>query len=122
MLSVVAEELGLRALLSSPRDVHLLIAQRTIRLIAYGQSTLVLASLLHALGTYDFRIGLFMTLTLFGDVAASIVLTRVADQTGRRRILLLGCGLMCLSGLVFSWTSSFWLLLLAAMAGVITPK
>lgn len=35
----------------------------------------------------DFRIGLFMTLTLLGDVFLGVFLTLIADRVGRRKIL-----------------------------------
>jgi MFS family permease len=65
----------------------------------------------------DFQIGLFMTLTLLGDVFLGIFLTMIADRVGRRRILFAGSGLMILSGLVFSYFENFWILLLAAIVG-----
>ena len=121
-IDTIVRELGLQHLINSPRDAHLLILQRIFRLLAYGQSTLVLASYLHALGTSDFRIGLFMTLTLIGDVAGSFVLTMFADRWGRRKVLTLGCGLMVMSGVVFASTGSYFVLLLAAIIGVISPR
>jgi MFS family permease len=65
----------------------------------------------------DFQIGLFMTLTLLGDVFLGIFLTMIADRVGRRKILFAGSGLMILSGLVFSYFENFWILLLAAIVG-----
>jgi MFS family permease len=63
-----------------------------------------------------------MTLTLLGDVFLGIVLTMVADRVGRRRILFAGSGLMVLSGLLFSYFESFWILLLAAIVGESLPN
>lgn len=63
-----------------------------------------------------------MTLTLVGDIAISLGLTLVADTFGRRRVLTLGALLMTLSGVVFATTSNYWLLLLAAILGVISPS
>ena len=119
---LIVDELGLSVLLAAPRDAHLLILQRIFRLVAYGQSTLVLASYLHALDISDFRIGLFMTLTLMGDVGGSFVLTIFADRWGRRKVLTIGCALMVMSGIVFCLTSWYPLLLFAAMVGVISPR
>lgn len=63
-----------------------------------------------------------MTLTLVGDIAISLGLTLVADALGRRRVLILGSLLMTLSGVVFATTSNYWVLLLAAIVGVISPS
>ncbi len=116
------DELGLSILGKAPLDVHLLILQRVVRLLAYGQTTIVLASLLHELGSTDFQMGLFMSLTLVGDAVGSLVLTVYADRWGRRKILVIGSCLMACSGMVFATSSSYLLLLLAAMAGVISPR
>ena len=62
-----ANELGLPILFGAPRDAALLMLQRATRLVAYGQSTLILAQFLHGLHVTDFQIGLFMTLTLMGE-------------------------------------------------------
>lgn len=116
------DELGLVALGHARRDTYLLLLTRTLRMFAYGSSTLMLALYFSALGHTDSRIGLFMTLTLVGDVLISLALTFVADALGRRRILLLGSLLMACSGGVFATTSSYWILLLAAVVGVISPS
>ena len=61
-----------------------------------------------------------MTLTLLGDVLLSLFLTLVADRVGRCRILFAGAILMVLSGAVFAVFENFWILLLAAVIGVIS--
>lgn len=63
-----------------------------------------------------------MTLTLLGDVFLGIVLTMIADRVGHRKILFAGSGLMVLSGLLFSYFESFWILLLAAIVGESLPN
>lgn len=121
MLGVLTE-LGLATLWHSSLDVKLLCAQRFVRLFAYGCSTLILASYLSALGISDDRIGLFMTLTLAGDVAISFLLTLFADRMGRRAVLALGSALMVGSGIVFAVFGNYWILLAAAVFGVISPR
>lgn len=116
------DELGILPVLAAPRDTKLLMLQRFIRLFAYGGSTLILAAYLHATGVSESRVGLFMTLTLAGDVCISFLLTLIADALGRRRILALGSVLMAASGVVFAITQNYWVLLLAAILGVITPS
>lgn len=121
-LSNALAELGLTTIWQSSRDVKLLCAQRFVRLFAYGGSTLILASYLSALGITDDRIGLFMTLTLVGDVIISFFLTLFADAMGRRAVLTLGSALMAASGVVFAISGNFWTLLAAAIFGVISPR
>ncbi len=122
LLSKAAEELGVFSILHSSRDTKLLCLQRFTRLFAYGASTLILALYLSSLGSSDARIGLFMTLTLLGDVVISFLLTLVADGLGRRRIMILGAGLMSASGVVFAISGSYWVLVAASIFGVISPR
>ena len=121
-MSKVAEELGIFSIVQSSTDTKLLCLQRFIRLLAYGGSTLILALFLASVGSSDARIGLFMTLTLLGDVVISFILTLVADGLGRRRILMLGAALMSVSGVIFSLSGNYWVLVMASIFGVISPR
>ncbi len=89
-------------------------------MFAYGSSSLVLALFFAELNVSDQHIGLFMTLTLVGDVVLSLLLTLVADKVGRRRTLLAGSVLMIFSGTTFALCENYWILLLAAVIGVIS--
>lgn len=100
----------------------ILFATRCTRLFAYGLLSVVLVLYLSALGLSDGQIGLLLTLTLLGDTAISLWLTTSADRFGRRQTLLAGAVLMVFAGLLFAVTSQFWLLLLAATIGVISPS
>ncbi len=122
LLSKVAEELGVFSVVQSSRDTKLLCLQRFTRLFAYGASTLILALYLSSIGASDARIGLFMTLTLLGDVVISFLLTLVADGLGRRRILMLGAALMSASGVIFALSGNYWVLVVASILGVISPR
>jgi MFS family permease len=104
------------------RDSSLLFAARFIRLFAYGSLSVVLVFYLIGVGLTESQTGLLLSLTLFGDTLVSLVLTTRADRFGRRRMLLVGAMLMAAAGLVFSLSTSFWLLLLAATIGVISPS
>lgn len=115
-------ELGLISLWNSPRDVKLLCAQRFVRMLGYGVSTLILVAYLAALGNQKTEIGFFMTLTLVGDTCISFFLTLFADALGRKATLALGAVLMAASGIVFSLFNMYWILLIAAIVGVISPK
>jgi predicted MFS family arabinose efflux permease len=122
LLGKVLEELGLVSLWSSPVDTKLLCLCRLVRLFAYGGSTLILVAYLDELGISKTEIGLFMTLTLVGDVLISFILTLFADALGRKVILSLGGCLMAGSGVVFALFGNYWVLLLAAILGVISPR
>jgi predicted MFS family arabinose efflux permease len=103
-------------------DYRLLFATRTLRLFAYGFLAVVLALYLVAAGLSEAEVGWLLSLTLLGDTAISLWLTTHADRLGRRRMLLAGAGLMVLAGFVFALTRNFWLLLIAAILGVLSPS
>lgn len=117
-----AEEIGLISVYHSPLDTKLLCLQRFFRFFAYGGTTLILVAFLSEIGNSDECIGLFMTLTLVGDVFISFVLTLYADKLGRKAVLVIGSSLMVVSGIVFACTNSFLALLAAAIFGVISPS
>ncbi|KAJ0270002.1 hypothetical protein Brms1b_011890 [Colletotrichum noveboracense] len=114
-------ESGLQSLCRCHKDVKLICLQRFIRMFAYGATTLHLVAYLELLGFSATRIGLFMALTLVGDTCISLVLTSCADGVGRRLVLAFGAALMVVSGVAFGLCDSFWILLAAAVFGVISP-
>ncbi|KID61561.1 MFS transporter, partial [Metarhizium hybridum] len=122
LLSRALAELGLATLASCAPDIRLLMAQRFTRLFAYGASTLILVSYLESLGHDRAQSGLFMTLTLAGDMVISFFLTLAADSIGRRTTLAAGAVLMALSGVAFALFRNYWVLLAAAVLGVISPS
>lgn len=87
---------------------------------AFGAASTFLAVYFSALGFSDARIGLFVTLTSAGDVALTTGTALVADRLGRRKTLGLGALLMIVSGAVFAIFRNFWILLIAAIVGVVS--
>lgn len=110
------------ALQSLNRDGRLLFAARCVRLFGFGLISVILVLYLAQLGISDPEIGLLLTLTLLGDTAISLAITTAADRVGRRVMLLVGALLLALAGGVFGLTNNFWLLLGAAIVGVISPS
>ncbi|KAK7178183.1 major facilitator superfamily transporter [Paraphaeosphaeria sporulosa] len=121
-LSKFLHGFGVFTVVKSSLDVKLLFAQRFFRLFAYGTTFLILVHFLASLGISDKLAGLFMTLTMLGDALISFVLVLITDRFGRRKILALGAILMVMSGVVFSISSTYWLLVLASVVGVISPS
>ncbi|KAI0020838.1 MFS general substrate transporter [Xylariomycetidae sp. FL0641] len=119
-LAWFAREFGLASIHRTGRNAYLIILARTCRMFAYGTNALILAIFFSALGVSDHQIGIFMTLTLVGDVVLGTFLSLVADRVGRRRVLLGGSLLMVLSGTIFALFENFWILLLGAVVGVIS--
>src|SRR6267142_2286596 len=103
-------------------DVRLLFATRILRMAGYGALAVILGVYLAQLGFSERQIGLLLTLTLIGDTAISLWLTVIADRVGRRRVLMIGAGLMVLAGVVFVLSRNWVVLLVAATIGVISPS
>lgn len=112
--------LGITSLNSVGRDAYIIIALRSLRMFTSGIPSLILALFFSSLRFPDSRIGVFMTLTLLGDVLLSLLLTLVADKLGRRKILFGGSVMMASSGVVFALSENFWVLLVAAVFGIIS--
>src|SRR3972149_3696654 len=103
-------------------DGRVLFSTRILRLFAYGFLSVILALYLSQLGLSVVNIGLLLTLTLLGDTVISLWITTHADRIGRRRMLIAGAALMILAGILFVATSNYFLLVLAATFGVISPS
>lgn len=119
MLAGIARTSPLRSL---SRDGRLLFVTRFIRLFSYGSLSVILVFYLTGLGLSESQTGMVLTLTLLGDTAVSLWMTTRADRFGRRRMLLIGAGLMAGAGLTFAFTRQLWLLTAAATIGVISPS
>jgi MFS family permease len=91
-------------------------------MFAYGALSVVLALYLAQLGLSGEQIGLLITATLVGDAVISLSIAGVADRLGRRRMLVLGAGLMVFAGAVFALTNNIVLLSVAAIIGTISPS
>ena len=104
------------------RDIPLLFITRLIRMFGYGFLSVVLVLYLAQRGLSEGEIGLLLTLTLAGDAAITLAITTSADRLGRRRMLILGAGLMVIAGLVFTLTGNIILLVVTAIIGVISPS
>ena len=103
-------------------DLRVLFAARSLRMFAYGLLAVVLAMHLKALGFADQTIGVLFALTMAGDTVISLFLTTRADRFGRRRTLWIGAGLMVGASTAFAASGQFWVLVVAATVGVLSPS
>jgi MFS family permease len=116
----LSHEFGLTALWQSGSDAWIIILQRSLRMFGFGVVNLILALFFHELGFRDDQIGFFFSCTLWGDVLLSLLLTVVADKLGRRNILIVGSLLMVGAGIAFALSDNYYVLLAAAVLGVIS--
>lgn len=111
-----------RVLLQLGADGRLLFTTRALRMFAFGGLSVVLALYLTKLGFNEVQIGLLFALTLAGDAIISLFVTGIADRAGRKKMLMLGAGLMFLAGIAFALTGNYVLLTIAAIIGTISPS
>ena len=103
-------------------DIPLLFTARIIRLFCYGFLSVILALYLVEAGLSETQIGLLFTFTLVGDAGITLWLTTSADRFGRKKTLIIGALLMAGAGLGFVLTREYFLLVIAAIIGVISPS
>src|SRR5262245_18056809 len=90
------------ALRSLTVDGRILFATRVVRMFAFGFLAVVLVLYLAQQQLTDQQISSLLTWTLIGDALILLALTFVADRLGRRRMLLIGAGLMIYAGLTLA--------------------
>ncbi|MFN3265713.1 MAG: MFS transporter [Deinococcales bacterium] len=103
-------------------DLVWLFAARALRLLGFGAMPVVLGSYLKNRGLLEWQIGVLLSLALFGDALVSLLVTRYADQFGRRRMLLGSSLLIGLAGLGFAAAQDAPWLLFFAIVGTISPN
>ncbi len=104
------------------RDGWLLFVTCAVRSFAYGFLSVMLGLFLATIGLDTVAIGIVFTAALAGGAVMTVFLTTVADQYGRRRVLMVGAALMALAGTVFALTDNLILLTIAAVLGTISPS
>src|SRR3954453_4055358 len=103
-------------------DGWLLFATCGVRTFAYGFLSVILGLYLASRGYDTAGIGAIFTAALAGGAMMTIVLTQVADRLGRRRVLMVGAGLMAMAGAAFAVTDNPFLLATSAILGAISPS
>lgn len=111
-----------QALQTLTGDGRWLFATRMVRMFAYGFIAIILGLYLTQVGLNDTQVGLVLSLTLLGDALVSLPITIIADRFGRRKMLMIGAGLMILAGVIFALTNNILLLTITAIIGTISPS
>ncbi len=103
-------------------DSKILFLTKSVRMFSFGFLIIFLVEYLKCIGFHINLIGLFFTLTLIGDAIISLLITSYADRYGRKKCLIIGSILALITGIVFLVSKQFYILLVAAILGVISPS
>src|SRR5574341_354088 len=101
------------------RDGKLLLAANISRMFGFGFVSIILAIYLKSAGYDALFTGIIITATLVSSSFFTFFASLYADRIGRRKILMLFSGLMVIAGLIFALTTDYYLLLVAALIGLI---
>jgi len=101
------------------RDGKLLLAANIARMFGFGFVSIILAIYLKNAGYDALSSGIIITATLVSSSFFTLFASVYADRIGRRKILMLFSGLMVIAGLIFAFTTDYYLLLVAALIGLI---
>jgi MFS family permease len=104
------------------RDCWLLFATCGVRSFAYGFLSIILGLYLDALGLSTMAIGWIFTAALAGGAVMTVAITSLADNVGRKNLLMLGAVLMAAAGWAFAVSSNPIILTIAAIFGTISPS
>jgi MFS family permease len=88
-------------------------------MFGFGFVSIILAIYLKSAGYDALSSGIIITATLVSSSFFTFFASLYADRVGRRKILMLFSGLMVIAGLIFALTTDYYLLLLAALIGLI---
>ena len=103
-------------------DARKLLLTRAIRGLADGLVSVALAAYLTNLGFGPFAVGAIVTGTLLGSAAVTLGVGLLGYRLSRKRILLGAAALMTLTGFGFAGFTSFWPLMVVAVAGTLNPS
>jgi MFS family permease len=98
-------------------DARRVLAAQALRAFGYGLAAVLLGVTLEERGLEPREVGVVLACVLAGSVFVSILLARYGDRVGRRRCYLTLYGLLALSGVVFAFSASAWLLAIVALSG-----
>jgi MFS family permease len=94
---------------------------RSLRAFGFGFLGVLLALYLERFGFGAVQIGLYLSLATLGGIGTNFAFSRLADRSGRRRILALAGALFALTGVLLAGAQGPVWLLMAALTGTVPP-
>lgn len=102
------------------RDLRGILAVQGCRAFGYGLGTVILGTSLAVSGLSDGEVSLLFTAMLAGMAIVSILVGLVGDRVGRRRLYRILLATMAVAGVVFSFSTSLWVLSLVSLTGTMS--
>jgi MFS family permease len=103
-------------------DVTLLYAARGARGFADGFAVIILPAYLIEIGLTPFQIGIVAAAALLGTAAATLAIGFLAAGRDLQKLLLIGAGVMTLTGLALPASPAFAFILVVAFLGTMNPS
>ena len=103
-------------------DTRRLLAAQGMRAFAYGFGAVLLGTSLEERDVPAWQVGLVLGATVAGTALMSVLVARYADRVGRRRWYAGLYVLLGLVGVVFAVAGSVWMLVAAALTGVLSTE
>jgi MFS family permease len=103
-------------------DARVVLEAQAVRAFGYGLTSVLLGVTLDRLGMSGVKAGAVLASVVAGTALASIVIARQAAVLGRRRCYLALYLALCLSGVVFAFTRSAWLMAATGLLGALSTE
>jgi MFS family permease len=101
---------------------RLIFAGRALRSLSFGWLSVILALYLHQRGFSAGEIGAVFTATMVEDALLTMLLSTIAGRVGPARVMMATAPLIALGGLLLATADSWWLLLIGAVLGTLSPN
>jgi MFS family permease len=103
-------------------DTRRLFAAQVLRAFAYGFAAVLLGTSMDDRDVPVWQVGLVLGATVAGTALMSVLVARHADRVGRRRWYAGLYVLLGVVGAVFAFAGSVWILVVAALTGVLSTE
>jgi MFS family permease len=107
---------------TAPSDAHRVFAAQGVRAFAYGFGAVLLATTLDMRGLTAWQVGVVLGAVVAGTALMSVLVGRYGDRVGRRRWYAGLYGLLGLTGVVFAFAGSVWVLVVMALTGALSTE
>ncbi|MHB1718355.1 MAG: MFS transporter [Acidimicrobiales bacterium] len=104
------------------RDRRLILAAQCLRALAYGYSAVLLGVDLHRRGLSRLEVGLVLSAVVAGSALGLLVVGRIADRVGRRRVYVAGYLILALAGVTLALSPWWWPLAVVALTGTLSAE